>query len=84
MKTVKVTYLESGTFIGEEEDVYNAKIKFNEKCIVLREKDYLKLKNEVENLKKELKSARLCGDVEAHCHDETLAELKKARLKKQI
>lgn len=40
IKTVTATYIESGAFQGGEEDVYLAKIKANDQCIVLKEPDF--------------------------------------------
>lgn len=40
MKTVLVEYLESGTFIGGEEDSFTARIEPGEVCVVLKKKDF--------------------------------------------
>jgi hypothetical protein len=42
-KTVEVTYLESGSFQGGEEDVYNAGIKLDEECVVMSKKTFAEL-----------------------------------------
>jgi hypothetical protein len=44
MKTVEVDYLEGGTFIGSEEEVFLAGIEYNETCILIKKSDWEKLK----------------------------------------
>jgi hypothetical protein len=43
MKHVEVEYIESGTFVGGEGDVFDAEIKYGEECVVLKKKDFEKL-----------------------------------------
>lgn len=43
MKTVQVQYIESGTFQGGEENVFNARIEYDEDCIVVKKGDFKRL-----------------------------------------
>ena len=40
IKTVAVEYIESGTFVGGEEDCYKAKINSDGNYLVIKERDY--------------------------------------------
>lgn len=40
MKHVDVEYIESGTFVGGEEDTYEAGIKHGEACVVVTKEDF--------------------------------------------
>jgi hypothetical protein len=40
IKTVLVDYIESGTFVGGEENAFVSGIKIGEQCVVLKEEDY--------------------------------------------
>lgn len=40
IKHVPVEYIESGTFVGGEENTYDAKIKRGEICVVLKKSDF--------------------------------------------
>lgn len=49
MKHVEVTYLESGTFQGGEEDVFKSGINYYEECVVLRKKDFAELRKKAKD-----------------------------------
>jgi hypothetical protein len=70
MKTVEVIYIESGTFVGGEEDVYLAKIGYDEACYVVKKKPFNEAKK---RLKKRLKNAegnlRIIGDKVREMHE---------------
>jgi len=44
IKSVEVEYIESGTFCGGEEDVFNAGVERGETCVVIKKGDFLNLK----------------------------------------
>lgn len=46
------TYIESGTFQGGEEDVYNAGIERDEECVILKQNQHAALQEVAELAKK--------------------------------
>jgi hypothetical protein len=52
MKTVNVECIESGTFVGGEEETYDAGIEVGDVCVVMRKEDYKSLKTTANNYKK--------------------------------
>lgn len=52
MKTkVEVEYLESGTFVGGEEDCFNAEISSGETCYVIKKAEYDRVHKELKELR---------------------------------
>jgi predicted GNAT family acetyltransferase len=54
-KVIQAEYIESGTFVAGEEDVYLAGIESGDECVVLKKADYDKLKKQKNQIKSALK-----------------------------
>jgi hypothetical protein len=59
IKHVYVSYVESGCFAGGEQACYDAGIKRDETCVVLKKEDFIKLKTVLEIVEEDFS-----GDVE--------------------
>ena len=46
-KYVSVEYIESGTFVGGEEDCFNAEIEQNKEYVVISKSDFVRMKKEL-------------------------------------
>lgn len=62
MKTVEVQYIESGTFVGGEEDTSNADIERGEDCLVIKKESLSELQELAKTIQERVRKIETIRD----------------------